>query len=46
MLFGLLWYSVSVVEESFYYLDVLVEWICGVDVFMFYVVNLECFVVF
>lgn len=41
MLLGLLWYSASVVEESFYYLDAPVERICGADVPMPYAANLE-----
>jgi len=40
-LVGPLWYSASVVEESFYYLDAPVERICGADVPMPYAANLE-----
>lgn len=36
-----MFYSASVVEESFYYLDAPVERICGADVPMPYAANLE-----
>ena len=36
-----LWFSATVVEESFYYLDAPVERICGADVPMPYAANLE-----
>jgi len=41
LLIGSLWYSATVVEESFYYLDAPVERICGADVPMPYAANLE-----